>query len=57
MYYLKETTDWKFPNHTYIFKKKGASKAIGYIKEGETVPTYFVSPLSFSKTRRKFVEV
>jgi len=58
MYLLKETTNWgdNTPNHTYIMEKKGASKIIGYIKQGQTEPHFFDKPLTFTKSRRTFKE-
>jgi hypothetical protein len=58
MYLLKETTNWgdNTPNHTYIMEKKGASKIIGYIKQGQNEPHFFDKPLTFTKSRRTFKE-
>ena len=58
--YLKETTndwktDFKVPNHTYIFQ---GAKCIGYIKEGTTEQLLFKKPWkSFDKRGRTFEEV
>ena len=56
---LKEITEWKdnTPNHTYLFNDKKSSKCIGYIKDGESNPFFFIKPMSFDKRRRKFTEV
>jgi len=51
---LKETTQWNYPNHTYIFNDK--SRLIGYIPESAQKPFWFKQPMSFYKSRRKFVE-
>jgi len=59
MYLLKETTNWgdnNISNHTYIMEKKGASKIIGYVRQGETEPHFFNKPLTFTKSRRTFKE-
>jgi len=51
--YLKEITDWKFPNNTYIVNKK--MELVGYIKEGTKEEIIFKTPMkNFSKSWRKF---
>lgn len=58
--YLKEVTTWdktqyKVPNHTYIFED---SKCVGYIKAGTKEEIIFSKPSrQFSKSYRKFVEI
>ena len=58
--YLKEVTAWdktqyKVPNHTYIFE---GSKCVGYIKSGTKEEIIFSKPSRlFSKSYRKFVEI
>jgi hypothetical protein len=53
-----ETTDWgdvKCPNHTYLLD---GNNLVAYIKQGETTPFYFKSPIKgFDKRGRKFVEL
>tara|TARA_Y100000114_G_C11675214_1_gene285823 strand:- start:35 stop:229 length:195 start_codon:yes stop_codon:yes gene_type:complete len=54
---LQEITDWgdeKVSNHTYIVKNK--SSLVGYIPKGSKKIIEFKKPLSFSKSRRKFIE-
>ena len=53
---LQEITDWgdeKVSNHTYIVKNK--SSLVGYIPKGAKEIIEFKKPLSFSKSRRKFI--
>jgi hypothetical protein len=53
--FLKEVTEWEYPNHTYAFEK---GQCIGYIKQGTKELLRFNKPSKqFSKSRRKFVEV
>lgn len=56
---LQEITKWDcgvaIPNHTYMINDAG--KCVGYIKVGESEPTMFTKPLSFTKSYRKFVEI
>jgi hypothetical protein len=53
--FLKEVTEWEYPNHTYAFKN---GQCVGYIQKGTKELKYFSSPSKqFSKSRRKFVEV
>mgnify|MGYP000129344689 CR=1 FL=1 len=55
MKFLKEVTEWEYPNHTYAFKN---GQCVGYIQKGTKELKYFASPSKqFSKSRRKFVEV
>ncbi len=53
---LKEVTDWgstTAPNHTYLLD---GNTLVAYIKQGETKPYYFKSPIKgFDKRGRKFV--
>jgi SWIM zinc finger len=51
---MQETTDWDFPNHTYLLD---GSKMIAYIKQGEKTPFYFSKPITIDKRGRKFAEV
>ena len=54
---LREITIWdgSYANHTYLID---GTNLVAYIKQGETVPFYFKSPIKgFSKSGRKFVEV
>ena len=52
--HIKETTDWKFSNHTYILNEK--NELVGYIKEGTKEEIIFKSPMkNFSKSKRTFV--
>ena len=51
---LKEITNWKYPNHTYLLEH---GRCVGYLQEGQTQAQMFKKPLSFSKSRRKFKEV
>ena len=53
---LQEITNWgdeKVSNHTYIVKNK--TSLIGYIPKGSKKIIEFKKPLSFSKSRRKFI--
>ena len=55
MKFLKEVTEWEYPNHTYAFEN---GQCIGYIKQGTKELLRFKQPSKqFSKSRRKFVEV
>ena len=55
---FKETTDWGSStalNHTYLLD---GNNLVAYIKQGETTPFYFKSPIKgFDKRGRKFVAV
>ncbi len=55
---LKEVTVWDSstaPNHTYLLD---GNTLVAYIKQGETKPYYFKSPIKgFDKRGRKFVPV
>ena len=55
---VKETTDWgsnKAPNHTYLLD---GTNLVAYIKQGDTKPFYFKSPIKgFDKRGRKFEEL
>lgn len=52
---MQEVTDWNPAyNHTYLFD---GSKAIAYIKHGETEPIYLAQPLRIDRARRKFIEL
>jgi len=52
---LKEITDWgnkTAPNHTYLLD---GTNLVAYIKQGDTAPFYFKSPIKgFDKRGRKF---
>jgi hypothetical protein len=58
---LKETTNWKYPNHTYFVD---GTKLIGYIPQGNTKydgikdkPILFDPPLkNFNKRGRTFIK-
>ncbi len=51
----KEITDWETPNHTYLLD---GNNLIAYIKQGESDPFYFKSPIKgFDKRGRKFIEL
>jgi len=51
---LEETTNWKYPNHTYFVD---GTKLIGYIPQGKDKPILFDHPLkNFSKSRRTFIK-
>lgn len=55
---LQEITEWtvpyKFPNHIYLVN---GSKMLGYIKYGVGEPQYFKKPMTFEKSRRKFLKI
>lgn len=53
---LKETTDWKYPNHTY-FVSDDKSKLFAYIKSTGVKVEEFKKPIAFSTSYRKFKEV
>jgi hypothetical protein len=49
---VRETTDWEFPNHTYLLD---GTTLVAYIKKGETEPFYFKNGIkNFDKRRRTF---
>ena len=51
---LEETTNWKYPNHTYFID---GTKLIGYIPQGKDKPILFDRPLkNFSKRGRTFTK-
>lgn len=55
---LKEVTVWKMdfqPNHTYFINEAG--KCTAYIKKGTSEILYNKTPMSFSKSYRKFEKV
>ena len=57
---LKEVTDWSEceytqPNHTYYINEH--DKLIGYKLEGTDKEIFFNKPLSFYKSRRKFIQL
>ena len=55
MKFLKEITEWEYPNHIYAFEN---GQCVGYIKQGIKELLRFNKPSKqFSKSRRKFVEV
>ena len=55
MQVLQETTDWEFPNHTYLLD---GSKLVAYIKQGTKEPIYLNKPIKgFDQRYRKFVEL
>jgi hypothetical protein len=47
---LKETTDWTFPNHTYVLEN---GRLVAYKRKGSDELTR-VSPSTFIKKRRTF---
>lgn len=53
---IRETTRWasaRTPNHTYLVD---GTNLVAYIKQGETVPTWFTKPMrNFDRRRRTFV--
>jgi hypothetical protein len=55
---FKEITVWKGcktqPNHTYLLD---GDKCYAYIKKGTTEPKYFIAPLRFNRSGRKFIEL
>jgi|ETNmetMinimDraft_5_1059913.scaffolds.fasta_scaffold12587_5 hypothetical protein len=52
---LEETTNWKYPNHTYFVD---GTKLIGYIPQGKDKPILFDHPLkNFSKRGRAFIKL
>lgn len=55
---LKETTKWssdfRVPNHTYIFD---GHKAVAYIRDGEVHPQVFKNPIDIDRRGRTFREV
>lgn len=56
MKYLKETTDWTVPNHTYIVAKNGW--LLGYIKQNTTEEILFSQPIkTWSEKNRTFEKV
>jgi hypothetical protein len=55
MKYLKETTNWNLPNHTYIID--GSGKMAGYIKENTSEKIIFNKPKMFYKKDRTFKEL
>ena len=50
---LKETTDWAFPNHTYVLEN---GRLVAYKRKGCT-ELMRLSPCTFIKKRRTFVNV
>jgi hypothetical protein len=55
---IRETTDWgnvNAPNHTYLLD---GNNLVAYIKQGDTKPFYFKTPIKgFDKRGRKFETV
>jgi len=52
---IRETTDWKFPNHIYLVD---GLTLVAYIKKGTTEPFYFKKPyIGFKKNGRTFAPV
>lgn len=51
---LRETTEWEFPNGTYILNK---GQLVGFQKKGESEFVKFRKPLNFNKKRRTFVKL
>lgn len=52
---VQETTVWDIPtpNHKYIMSNN-MLMAYGYIKEGDTYPHIFDTPMMLDRSRRKF---
>lgn len=50
----REVTKWDWPNHDYLLHNY---KLIAYRKESSDVWEKFTKPLSFSGSRRKFIEL
>jgi len=50
---LKETTDWAFPNHTYVLEN---GRLVAYKRKGCN-ELMRLSPSTFIKKRRTFVNV
>ena len=50
---LKETTDWTFPNHTYVLEN---GRLVAYKRKGCN-ELMRLSPCTFIKKRRTFVNV
>lgn len=51
---LRETTDWEFPNHTYLLD---GTTLVAYIKQGTTEVTLLKNGIkNFDKRRRTFVK-
>jgi len=50
---LKETTDWAFPNHTYVLEN---GRLVAYKRKGCN-ELMRLSPCTFIKKRRTFVNV
>jgi len=53
---LKETTNWKFPNHTYYLNDE-QDKVLGIKQEGTNEVQMFKQPLRFQKRNRTFIEL
>ena len=49
---LRETTDWAYPNHTYVLQN---GQLIGYKKKGTDTFKFF-SPIHFNKRYRTFAK-
>ena len=51
---VRETTDWEFPNHTYLLD---GTTLVAYIKQGTTEVTLLKNGIkNFDKRRRTFVK-
>lgn len=51
---LREVTEWKYPNHTYLLD---GTNLVAYIKKGTKDAFYFSKPITgFSRSGRRFVK-
>ena len=50
----REVTKWEWPNHDYLLHNQ---KLVAYRKESSDQWEKFTKPMSFSGSRRKFIEL